>query len=147
MVIDIDSKKYSQGRRIASILYFLITKGSKSFPELKERFPMVSKATLERDIKLLREEGIVVDKKESRLVSTVNARKVFMFFKDDKDIVGKTKKAMENLKEMGYAQVTLDLIASKAGFPPKTLKEAAYSLAPKINLMISTKVFVGGHEE
>jgi hypothetical protein len=96
---------------------------------------MFSDATLQRDMKLLKETGLIIDKKESRLVDGIHTRKVFIFFKDDKDIVGKTKKAMEKLKRR-YGQVTLELIASYAGLLSENIQEAAYTLAAKLDLPI-----------
>ncbi|NIU82342.1 MAG: hypothetical protein GWN17_02125 [Candidatus Korarchaeota archaeon] len=73
-----------------------------------------------------------------RARNDVNTRKVFVFFKDERDIVGKTRMAMENLKRT-HRQVTLDLIASRAGLPPKEIHEAAYALAPELDLLIGMK--------
>lgn len=153
-MIPISKDKYGQGERIARIIHLLATEGSKSYPELRERFPKISEATLERDIKLLKKTKVVVDRKEARVVAGVISRKVFMFFKDDKDIVGKTKKAMENLKQ-DFNQVTLEQIASYSGLPPEKIVDTAYALAPKLNLLIGKEakatppppLIVGAHEK
>lgn len=118
----------------------MVTEGQQSFPELRNKFPMFSEATLQRDIKLLKETGLIVDRKidESRIVNGIDIRKVFIFFKDDKDIVGNTKKAMEILKHE-YTQITLDQIASYAGLPPGMILNAAYALAPKLGLLIGSE--------
>jgi len=131
-------RRYSQGKRIARIIHLLVTQGSKSFPELQKKFPMFSDATLQRDIKLLKETGLIIHKKESRLVDGIHTRKVLIFFKDDRDIVGKTEKAMEKLKRR-YSQVTLELIASYAGLLPENIQEAAYTSAAKLDLPIGKK--------
>jgi len=128
-------RRYSHGERIARIIHLLVTEGSKSFPELQKKFTMFSNATLQRDIKLLKETGLIIDKKESRPVDGIRTRKVFIFFKDDRDIVGKTEKAMKKLKPR-YRQVTLELIASHAGLPPESIQEVAYTLAPNLDLPI-----------
>lgn len=99
---------------------------------------MFSDATLQRDIKLLKETGLIIHKKESRLVDGICTRKVFIFFKDDRDVVGKTERAMEKLKRR-YGQVTLELIASHAGLLPEDIQEAAYTLAAKLDLPIGKK--------
>lgn len=134
-MIVISGNKYSQGERIAAIIHFLAAEGSKSYPELKERFSMISEATLQRDMTLLKETKVVVERKEPRVAKEVISRKVFLFFKDDEDIVGKTKKAMENLKQ-DFRQVTLDQIASHSGLSPDQIRSAAYALAPKLALLI-----------
>jgi len=87
---------------------------------------------------LLKETGLIKEKKESRIINGISTRKVFIFFKDDKDIIGRTKRAMENLKQT-YSQVTLDLIASRVGLPPDKIQEAAYTLAAELNLPIGKK--------
>ena len=49
------------------------------------------------------------------------------------------KGAMEKLKEKGYEQVTLDMIASYTGLPPEEVKKHAYTLAPKLKLLIGNE--------
>jgi len=129
-------EKYSQGERIAYMIHFLVTEGSKSYPELKKRFPMFSEATLLRDVELLMKTELIIEKPETRQINGISTRKIFIFFKDDKDVVGKTKKAMNDLKDEFYGQVTLDLIASRVGLPPETIRDAAYTLAPEVGLLI-----------
>jgi hypothetical protein len=123
------------GERIAIIIYILSEKGGKSRPELKERFPKVSQATLDRDIAILKRNKLIVEKKEIRSTEGRDSRKVFIFYKDNKDIGERTRKAMEKL-EKDYVQVTLFQIASLAGLKPGVLTDVAYELAPKLNLMI-----------
>jgi len=120
------------------MIHLLATEGSKSPLELKRKFPMFSEATVNRDIKLLKKTGLIVEKRESRVVGEINTRKVFVFFGDHKDVTGKTRKAMERLKR-GYTQVTLELIASYAGLPPKKVKREAYRLAPELGLPIGRR--------
>jgi hypothetical protein len=95
----------------------------------------VSQPTLDRDSTILEHEGLIVEKKEVRSTDGLDSCKVFMFFKDDKDIQGRTRKALEILKE-DYVQVTLFQIASLAGLKPEVLVDVAYELAPKLNLFI-----------
>ena len=131
-------EKISQGERIARIIHLLITDGSKSYPEIEEKFPMVSTSTIKRDIKLLKRLGLIVEKRVAKTTGEKNSRKVFIFFKDNKDVVGKTENAMEALKRE-FIQVTLDQIASRAGFPPSIVEEHAFALAPKLKLIIGKK--------
>lgn len=131
----------SEGERIASIIYILIMDGGISRPELKNRFPDVSQATLDRDIAILKNENLIIEKLESRSLNGVNSRKVFIFFKDSKNIEGKTRKAMETL-EKDHVQVTLFQIASLAGLKPDDLINAAYELAPKLNLLIGQESII-----
>ena len=65
-VIPINNYKYGQGERIARIIHLLVTDGSKSYSELKKRFPKISEVTVERDIKLLKKTKVVVERKEAR---------------------------------------------------------------------------------
>jgi hypothetical protein len=131
--------KYGQGERIARMIHVLVAKGSMSFPELKKKFPKFSEATLRRDVRLLKKTRLVIERREPRTTDGSISRKVFIFFKDDKDIVGKTKNAMESLRG-DHLQVTLDQIASLAGMPPTQIEEAAYALAPELNLLIGKDV-------
>jgi hypothetical protein len=128
--------KLSQGKRIALITHLLATDGAKSFYQLKEKFSMVSDATLRRDLKLLRETKLVVETREARNTDEHISRKIFIFFKDYSDIVGKTKDAMEKLKK-DFCQITLEQIASKSGLPPDRIETVAYNLAPKLEILIS----------
>jgi hypothetical protein len=134
-VTNIKASRKSEGERIATIIYILTTTGGKSRLELKSRFPSVSQATLDRDIAILKREKLIVAKKEIRSIKGVDSRKVFIFFKDDKHIEEKTRKAMEIL-EKDYVQVTLFQIASLAGLKPDDFIDVAYELAPKLNLLI-----------
>lgn len=133
-------RSYSQGERIARIIHPLVTEGSKSFPELQKKFPTFSKPTLDRDIRLLKKTKLIIDKNESRLFDGIRTRKVFIFFKDDQDIIGRTKRAMEKLRQH-YRQVTLELIASHAGLPPESIQKVAYALAPKLDLPIGKEEY------
>ena len=134
-MIIISKDKYGQGERIARIIHLLVTEGAKSYFELREKFPMYSNATLGRDIKLLKKTGMVVERKEARTVGTTISRKVFIFFKDNRDVVGKIRKTIQDLKKE-YSQITLDQIASRSGFPPRKVEEEAYSLASKLDMLI-----------
>jgi hypothetical protein len=134
-VIVTNEDKYGQGERIARIIHLLAESGSKSYPELERKFPRSSKATLLRDIKLLKKTKLVVERREARTTDGRISRKTFTFFKDNKDVIGKTRNAMEKLKE-NYTQITLDLIASHAGLPPEDVKNAAYTLASELGLLI-----------
>jgi len=127
--------KYGQGERIARIIHLLAERGSMSYPELEKRYPKSSKATLLRDMRLLKKTNLVVVRREPRTTDGRSSRKTFIFFKDNRDVVGKTKSAMEKLKK-DYTQITLDLIASHAGLPPEDIKSAAYALAPELGLLI-----------
>ena len=129
------SANYGQGERIARMIHLLVTKGGQSYPELEKRFPKCKPLTIHRDIKLLKKTGLIVEKRKQKTMGQVISRKVFIFFKDNRDVVGKTKDAMENLKQE-YSQVTLDLIACHAGFPPEEIRVAAYNLAPQLDLLI-----------
>lgn len=131
--------RIGQARRVASILLRLITEGAKSFPELKKPFPNVSDSAINRDLKILCDVGLVVKKTEPRFVNGKTTRKVFLFFMNNKDVKGRTLTTMQNLKNCGYQQVTLDMIASHAGFPPRELEEIAYALAPKVGLLIGSE--------
>jgi hypothetical protein len=130
-----ETPKKTPGERIAAIIFVLVTSGGISRQELKSRFPKVCQAALDRDIALLKREHLIVEKKEIRSINGVDSRKVFIFFKDDKDLQGRTRKAMEIL-EKEFVQVTLFQIASLAGLKPEALIDAAYELAPKLNLLI-----------
>ena len=127
----------SEKRRIAQLIHLLASKGSMSRPELRRHFPKVSESTLTRDMKILKEVGLVKERRELRVVDGVAARKVFIFFKDDIDVLGRTRQAMLSLKE-NYTQVTLDQIASNAGLEPTKVTEAAYALARELKLQIGS---------
>jgi hypothetical protein len=127
--------KFGQGERIARVIHLLVVDGGMSYPELRKRFSKCSEATIHRDIGLLKKVGLVVEKKVLKTTENVDSRKVFIFFKDDIDIVGKTKRAMEILKK-DFRQVTLDQIASISGLPPTKITEAAYALAAQLDLLI-----------
>jgi hypothetical protein len=130
-----EQPKKTPGERIAAIIFILANSGGISRQELKGRFSKVSQAAIDRDIATLKREQLIVEKKEIRSINGVDSRKVFIFFKDDKDVQGRTRKAMEIL-EKEYVQVTLFQIASLAGLKPDDLISIAYELAPKLNLLI-----------
>jgi DNA-binding transcriptional ArsR family regulator len=147
--------KVGQAERILRILHFLIMNGAKSYSEVGKGFPRVSQSTLERDMKLLKKTRLVVERKELKISDEKVSKKVFMFFKDDKDIVRNVDKAMENLKQ-DFCQVTLDQIASCSGLAPDDdMRRVAYALAPKLGLPIGREpierppdpLFVGAEEK
>jgi DNA-binding transcriptional ArsR family regulator len=129
------------GRRIAQLIHLLVNKGSMSRPELMRRFPKMSESALSRNLKILKEEGLIKERRETRLVDGVATRKVFFFFKDDTDVLGRTRQTMLSLKKE-HIQVTLDQIASNVGLEPKVITEAAYALARELDLQIGSNAIV-----
>lgn len=127
----------SEKRRIASLIHLLATKGSICRQELRKHFPGVSESTLTHNLKILKDEGLVKERRQSKTVDGIVARRVFFFFKDDVDVLGRTRQTMLSLRE-NYVQVTLDQIASNVGLEPKVVTEAAYALARELNLQIGS---------
>jgi hypothetical protein len=135
--------EFGQGKRIARIVYILAKEGGKSRPELKARFNKISESSFDRDISLLKSTGvIVVQRKPETTVTKISgktvtrvSRIVYIFFKDNTDIVGRTRKAMRTLA-VDFSRITIDQIASTAGLPPRQIEEHAYRYAPTLNIQI-----------